>query len=63
MFTVNLALRIYCNHRLDNTYDGRDIIRLPDRTQVYAGDYEQRLAGHTDTPDVSRTPDRTIRHG
>jgi hypothetical protein len=56
MFKVNLAMRVYCNHRFDNTYDGRYVVRLPDRTQVYAEDYVERLPGHEDTPDVSPTP-------
>lgn len=44
MFKIRLADAIHHNHRLDNTYDGRYIVRLPDRTQVYAEDYQRRLA-------------------
>jgi hypothetical protein len=61
MFKVNLAMRIYCNHRFDTTYDGRYVVRLPDRTQVYAEDYAKRLDGHTETPEVSRTPTKDAR--
>ena len=57
MFKVNLAMRIYCNHRFDNTCDGRYVVRLPDRTQIYAEDFVKRLPGHDETADVSRTPD------
>jgi len=38
-----LALAIDCNHRLDNTYDGRYILRLPDLTLVYSDRYEEAL--------------------
>ena len=44
MFKVRLSDAIYHNHRLDSSYDGRYIVRLPDRTQVYAEDYASRLA-------------------
>jgi hypothetical protein len=31
------------NHRLDPTFNGRYIRRLPDRTLVYADEYDERL--------------------
>jgi len=37
------ALAIYSNHRLDSTYDGRYILRLPDLTLVYSDQYERKL--------------------
>jgi hypothetical protein len=44
MFKVTLEHAIFHNHRLDSAYDGRYVVRLPDKTQVYAEDYERRLA-------------------
>ena len=44
MFKITLALAICHNHRLDTAYDGRYIVRLPDRRQVYADDYAEELA-------------------
>ena len=49
-----LNLGVFHNHRLDNTYNGRYIVRLPDRTLVYADEYEQRLAEYRQRqPDTS----------
>jgi hypothetical protein len=44
MFKVTVALAVYCNHRLDTAYDGRYLVRLPDRRAVYAEDYTRELA-------------------
>jgi len=44
MFKITVAQAIYSNHRLDTAYDGRYIVRLPNRQQVYAVDYVRRLA-------------------
>jgi hypothetical protein len=40
-FRITNALRLYHNHRLDSSYCGY-IRRLPDRTLVYASEYEER---------------------
>ncbi len=42
-FKLKLADRIYHDHRLDVTGFRGLMRRLPDRTLVYARDYEQRL--------------------
>ena len=42
-FRITSDLRLYYNHRLDTAYDGRYFRRLPDRSLVYADEYEERL--------------------
>ena len=59
MFKVRLSDAIYHNHRLDSSYDGRYIVRLPDRTQVYAEDYASRLAELERQQEVKSTGVRT----
>ncbi len=43
VYRGRLNLGVFHNHRLDNTYKGRYIVRLPDRTLVYADKYEKRV--------------------
>ncbi len=44
MFKITLQLAMSHNHRWDTAYDGRYMVRLPDRRQVYAENYAAELA-------------------
>ena len=57
MFTITFAQAIYSNHRLDTAYDGRYIVRLPNRQQVYAEDYARRLAEYEQNERSGTAPD------
>ncbi len=45
-FRVTAALREKHDYRQDTAWDGRYLMRLPDRTLVPAVDYEKRLADY-----------------
>jgi hypothetical protein len=49
-FTNNIAIRLFHNHRLDPATKGKHLIRLPDRTLVWSGEYEQRLREYERRP-------------
>ena len=43
-FRITPALRRKHDYRQDTAFDGRYLMRLPDRTLVPADEYEERLA-------------------
>lgn len=40
---INGAILRKHDYRQDTAFDGRRLVRLPDRTLVYADEYEERL--------------------